>query len=89
MCYFVLMYPVTSSGAAISTVFYPLNTVRIHMQSRVGGPHVSMWQALRDCVLERGGSVRALYRGVWLNASRALVGWGIINATYEMLRMVV
>lgn len=39
------------------------------MQQRVGGPRLSIGAALRECVAERGGSVLALYRGVWLNAS--------------------
>ncbi len=59
----------TCTGAGISTLAYPLNTARIHMQQRVGGPRLSIGAALRECVAERGGSVLALYRGVWLNAS--------------------
>lgn len=63
----------TPTGAGISTLAYPLNTARIHMQQRVGGPRLSIGAALRECVAERGGSVLALYRGVWLNASTACI----------------
>jgi hypothetical protein len=76
-------------GAAISTLAYPLNTIRIHMQSTIGGPRVSVVQALREVLRKHGGSSTFLYRGASLNASRALVSWGIINATYELLRNVV
>jgi len=73
-------------GALISTVMYPLNVVKTHMQSRVGGPYVGVWVTLLQVYRERGHSVRAIFRGVHVNYTRSLLSWGIINSTYELLK---
>ncbi len=50
-------------GAAISTMFYPLNTCRMHMQDKIGGPHISIVQVLENvffllhCEHTNGGSM--------------------------------
>ena len=67
-------------GAAISTLFFPLNPIKAVMQLQIGGRHKGILEALREVLAERG--VAGLYRGVGLNAARALLGWGIVNAAY-------
>lgn len=67
-------------GAAISTVFFPLNPIKAVLQLQIGGRHRSVAEALFEVVAERG--VTGLYRGVGLNAMRALLGWGIVNGAY-------
>jgi len=71
-------------GAVISTVFFPLNVAKSVMQQRVGVKHRGWIWTLRVVHQERG-SISALYRGVTVNFVRALVSWGIINASYEWL----
>ncbi|XP_043225670.1 mitochondrial nicotinamide adenine dinucleotide transporter SLC25A51-like isoform X4 [Amphibalanus amphitrite] len=73
-------------GAFISTVMYPLNVVKTHMQSRVGGPFAGVLATTAELYRARGRSVRALFRGVHINYTRSLISWGIINSTYELLR---
>lgn len=73
-------------GAFISTVFYPVNVVKSHMQCTVGGPFNSLWKASRIVYEERERSLRKMFFGVHINYTRALISWGIINASYEMLR---
>ena len=73
-------------GAFISTVMYPLNVVKTHMQSRVGGPYSGVLTTTAELYRARGRSVRALFRGVHINYTRSLISWGIINSTYEMLK---
>lgn len=73
-------------GAALSTLFYPLNVVKSNMQRHLGGPYDGILQTFNRIYKQRGNSVRKLYFGVGVNFSRALVSWGIINATYEMFR---
>lgn len=72
-------------GAAISTGYYPLNVIKTRMQCRLGGTFESPWSAFNSILMERGGKVTELFRGVHLNYTRALLSWGIINASYELL----
>ncbi|CAG5133436.1 unnamed protein product [Candidula unifasciata] len=71
-------------GAVISTVFFPVNVVKIRMQCVLGGPYTSMLTTLRTVVTERNG-LTGLYKGVHLNYMRSFISWGIINASYEFL----
>ena len=75
-------------GAALSTLFYPLNVVKSNMQRQLGGPYYSILHTFDRVYRQRGSSLRKLYFGVGVNFSRALVSWGIINATYEMFRKI-
>lgn len=73
-------------GAAISTVFYPLNVVKTHMQARLGGDMPGVFATFQIVFAERDRSWRRLLRGVHFNYTRSLISWGIINATYEVLK---
>ncbi|XP_071440558.1 mitochondrial nicotinamide adenine dinucleotide transporter SLC25A51 [Hetaerina americana] len=72
-------------GAFISTVFYPLNVVKTHMQIRLGGPFVTLREIFSEIYHERQ-SWRKMYRGVHVNYTRALITWGVINVSYEALK---
>lgn len=72
-------------GAFISTVFYPVNIIKTHMQCTVGGPFNSLWKTSRTVYVERERSLRKMFYGVHVNYTRALISWGIINASYELL----
>ncbi|XP_049533051.1 mitochondrial nicotinamide adenine dinucleotide transporter SLC25A51 [Anopheles darlingi] len=76
-------------GAFISTVFYPLNVLKVTMQCRVGGPYVNMWTAMQQVYISRDRKLRNVYKGVSMNASRAFLSWGIMNTAYEQLKKVV
>lgn len=71
-------------GASISTLFYPVNVVKAHMQSDVGGRYAGVWETLREVYAQRG-SLAGIYRGVHINFTRSLVSWGIINSVYELM----
>lgn len=73
-------------GAFGSTVFYPLNVIKVHMQSQLGGPHKSMWTAISEIYHARDGSLRKFYRGVHMNYTRSFISWGVINVSYEHLK---
>lgn len=73
-------------GACLSTFFYPINVVKSHMQKQLGGEFVSFSKAFSTVFRERKYSVRRLFFGVSLNYTRALVSWGVINCSYEMLK---
>ncbi|CAL4135374.1 unnamed protein product [Meganyctiphanes norvegica] len=73
-------------GAVISTTFYPINVIKTHQQCQVGGEFISLWKTFFTVYHERGGRLLYLYRGAHVNFTRALVSWGIINASYELLR---
>ena len=57
------------------------------MQSTLGGKFESPRSVFYTVLVERG-KLTAMYRGVHLNYTRALLSWGIINASYELLRQI-
>lgn len=75
-------------GAFISSVFYPINVLKVTMQSRIGGPSESMWVALLQVYNERDRKLRNVYKGVSMNCTRAFFSWGIMNSAYEQLKKV-
>ncbi|KAL1140380.1 hypothetical protein AAG570_000312 [Ranatra chinensis] len=75
-------------GALCSTMFYPCNVVKVHMQSRIGGPFQSFPSAVLEIYHDRGSSVRGFFRGVHLNYTRSCISWGVINVAYEGLKRV-
>lgn len=74
-------------GALISTLFYPVNVIKTKMQTNQAGSNfISMFSAAKQVYEERQRSLRKLYFGVHLNYTRSFISWGIINASYELLR---
>ncbi|XP_017777766.1 PREDICTED: solute carrier family 25 member 51 [Nicrophorus vespilloides] len=73
-------------GACVSSIFYPLNVLKITMQSRLGGPSPSIFVVFQQIYNERGGKLKHLYRGVHVNCLRAFLSWGVMNAAYENMR---
>lgn len=73
-------------GAYISTLFYPINVVKTRMQAQIGGEYPSYSKVFQVIYEERGRSFRRLFYGVHLNYTRAILSWGIINASYELLK---
>ena len=72
-------------GAGLSTAFYPINTVKNHMQAKLGGNFSGIVESFRFVYEERGRRLRKLFRGVHLNYTRSVLAWGIINVVYEFL----
>nr|XP_054747983.1 mitochondrial nicotinamide adenine dinucleotide transporter SLC25A51-like [Lytechinus pictus] len=73
-------------GAMLSTAWFPVNVVKTRMQSKVGGEFRSFMYTFRKIYVERGCRWRAMFFGVHLNFTRALISWGIINASYEFIK---
>uniref|UniRef100_A0ABK9NGC3 Solute carrier family 25 member 51 n=1 Tax=Glossina morsitans morsitans TaxID=37546 RepID=A0ABK9NGC3_GLOMM len=73
-------------GASISTLFYPLNVIKVAMQSNMGHPTESMWTSTLKIYKERGNSIMYFYRGCGFNTARSFISWGIMNAAYENLK---
>ncbi|VDM62369.1 unnamed protein product [Angiostrongylus costaricensis] len=73
-------------GAFISTMFFPVNVVKNHMQSKVGVPYENPIHVFYEVWGERQKSIRGLYLGVHLNFTRSLLAWGITNTVYELFR---
>lgn len=73
-------------GASISTMFFPVNVVKNHMQSKVGVAYENPIRVFYEVWEERRKSIRGLYLGVHLNFTRSLLAWGITNTVYELLR---
>lgn len=72
-------------GACLSTLFYPLNTVKNHMQAKLGGEFVGVKDSFMIVLEQRQKKFRKMFRGVHLNYTRSMVSWGITNTVYEFL----
>lgn len=70
-------------GAFISTIFYPLNTTKTHMQKSLGGEFRSFGTVFSSLLRNRG--VKGMFRGVHVNYTRSFMSWGIINMSYGYL----
>lgn len=76
-------------GALLSTLFYPLNVIKIAMQCELGGPHRTIVYEFKYILRKRGSKFTNFYHGALLNISRAFLSWGIINASYEVFRKII
>lgn len=70
-------------GAFISTVFFPVNTTKTHMQKVCGEKFRSFGHVFLGLYRERG--LRGMFRGVHVNYTRSFLSWGIVNVTYEFI----
>ncbi len=68
-------------GALISTVFYPVNVAKAHMQLKIGGSFERLSTTFLWLLRERGW--RGIFRGVHTNYTRSFLSWGIVNLAYE------
>lgn len=76
-------------GAFLSTVFYPLNVVKVVMQSTMGTPKQSIIDAFKLIYHERDSKIRNIYKGCSINSLRAFVSWGIISVSYEGIKRLI
>lgn len=73
-------------GAFLSSLFYPLNVVKVTMQQTMGTPNQSISDAFKTVYRDRGCKLRNVYKGMGINCTRAFVSWGIINVSYEGIK---
>ena len=76
-------------GAIISTTFYPINSIKTHMMSTLGGRFPSFMESFKIVYEKRDRKFRNLFIGVHINYTRSLLSWGIINASYEMFKTLI
>ncbi|OAD56046.1 Solute carrier family 25 member 51 [Eufriesea mexicana] len=75
-------------GGFTSTVFYPMNVIKIHMQSKIGGNFEKFMTVTREIYIVRNRSIMSFYNGVHLNCMRSFISWGVINASYDFLKTI-
>ncbi|XP_034184531.1 mitochondrial nicotinamide adenine dinucleotide transporter SLC25A51 isoform X1 [Osmia lignaria lignaria] len=75
-------------GGLTSTIFYPMNVIKIHMQSKIGGKFEKFITVTHEIYIARNKSITSFYKGVHLNCMRSLISWGIINASYDFLKQI-
>lgn len=73
-------------GGFTSTVFYPMNVIKIHMQTKIGGDFEKFQVVIREVYNSRNRSLASFYKGVHLNYMRSFISWGVINASYDFLK---
>ncbi|KYM95337.1 PREDICTED: solute carrier family 25 member 51 [Cyphomyrmex costatus] len=76
-------------GGFTSTVFYPMNVIKIHMQSKIGGDYERFMAVTREVYVSRNQSLTSFYKGVHLNYMRSFISWGVINASYDFLKKII
>ncbi|KAL0281273.1 UNVERIFIED_CONTAM: hypothetical protein PYX00_002310 [Menopon gallinae] len=76
-------------GALISTFFYPLNVLKVHLQSRMGGEFQNIFSGIREIYIARGRAISSFYRGVHLNYTRGFISWGVITVSSETIRRLI
>lgn len=75
-------------GGFTSTVFYPINVIKVHIQSKIGGDFEKFMSVAREIYITRNRSVVSFYNGVHLNCMRSFISWGIINVSYDFLKRI-
>lgn len=75
-------------GACLSSIFYPLNVLKVATQSHLGGPFINLVDIFKQVYRERGGKLRYIYHGVQSNCFRAFLSWGVMNAAYENMKKI-
>ena len=73
-------------GAVLTSIFYPLNVVKIQVQSKLGGPYENFFRVFMHIYRERGSKLRYIYRGFHMTIIRSFFSWGIINTAYENMK---
>ncbi|XP_034112305.1 mitochondrial nicotinamide adenine dinucleotide transporter SLC25A51 [Drosophila albomicans] len=73
-------------GASISTLFYPLNVIKVSLQSDMGHRTEGSWHACKRIYRERDSRIGNFYRGCAFNTGRSFISWGIMNTAYENLK---
>lgn len=73
-------------GASISTLFYPLNVIKVSLQSEMGQVSEGSWHACVRIYRERDSRIGNFYRGCAFNTGRSFISWGIMNTAYENLK---
>ena len=73
-------------GAVISTLLYPLNVIKVTMQSNMGHKSETMLETCKQIYFDRGSRIGNFYRGCGFNTGRSFISWGIMNAAYENLK---
>jgi hypothetical protein len=76
-------------GVFLSSIFYPLNVLKVAMQSKIGGDYENVFKVLVQIYNARGRKIRYIYHGVQTNCTRAFISWGVMNAAYENLKNII
>lgn len=76
-------------GAFTSSIFYPLNVVKVVIQSKLGGNYENVLVVFKEIYKTRDKSIRNVYKGVNMNCFRAAISWGIMNSAYENIRRLI
>jgi hypothetical protein len=68
---------------------WPLNVVKVVIQSKIGGKYDNVMVVFREIYKTRDRSIRNVYKGLNMNCLRAAISWGIMNSAYENLRKII
>ncbi|KAJ8963296.1 hypothetical protein NQ318_018765 [Aromia moschata] len=70
-------------GLISSILVYPLKVTRITVQMDTERPFLSLYESAMLVYKRDKGGMRNFYKGVWTNAFRAFLKWGMFMMTFE------
>lgn len=73
-------------GLFMTTLFYPIKVIKANMQKELGSKFKSVFEVTREVYYYEGRGIRNFYTGIGMNILRAMVGWGIVNVSYEFIK---
>uniref|UniRef100_A0A8C2VJJ4 Solute carrier family 25 member 51 n=1 Tax=Chinchilla lanigera TaxID=34839 RepID=A0A8C2VJJ4_CHILA len=76
-------------GAMLGFLFFPVNVVKTHIQSLIGGEFLSFSKVFKTIWREWDRKLTNLFRGAHLNYHWSLISWGITSVTYEFLLKII
>ncbi|XP_050296202.1 mitochondrial nicotinamide adenine dinucleotide transporter SLC25A51-like [Anthonomus grandis grandis] len=77
----------SSVGVLLACLFFPLKVVKATMQEKLGGRFKTIKETAQEIYQVDRRGLRNFYRGFKLNILRYMLGWGILNLSYEFIRV--
>lgn len=76
----------SAMGLFMTTLFYPIKVIKANMQKELGSKFKSVFEVTAEVYYYDGRGIRNFYIGIGLNILRAMIGWGIVNVSYEFIK---
>lgn len=73
-------------GTLMTVLFYPVKVIKVTIQKQLGGRFRSVKEVTQEIYAIKGQGLYNFYRGVIINAVRALFSWGVTNSSYEYIK---
>ncbi|KAH1007777.1 hypothetical protein HUJ04_004971 [Dendroctonus ponderosae] len=73
-------------GSFMTLLFHPLKVIKANIHKQLGGKFKTTKEVVQEIYGSSGGGIANFYRGALMSFARALLSWGITNASYEYIK---